>query len=222
MFKSGAVRIDKVPNRTNEVQIHQKQTAAVESVEKSKPNAQAVKGQDPNIRHLGYWLGATYEAIDVLLDIFDRLLYRILLDKELHAGLNFQRNINQAILDRMSPFVEKYHEKREYGQTVSKALRDTLFPSQDEKAGAFETLNLLQGLSMYLAHINGHLAALGPASQALWDKEFIGAVTFATEQVQRQNAWATAQIKVRSPQTLLVPSKQDTPYERIFTRESMP
>lgn len=150
MFKSRAVRIEKIPDRTNKVQIHEKRTAAIEFVEKSKPNAQAVKAQDPTTRHLGYLLGATYEAIDVLMDVFDRLLYRIVLDKEFHSAPKFQRDISQAIYDRMTPFVEKYHDKKEYGQNVSKALRDTLFPIQDEKQARSRHLASCKGFPCIL------------------------------------------------------------------------
>jgi hypothetical protein len=102
--------------------------------------------------------------------------------------------------------VNNYGENKEFGQGVSTALRDALFPKNERGAGAYEALVALQGLYMYLSHLESHMTALTPASQALWDKDFSDAVAFSHKQISRQQAWVSLQIKTRSPQTLLVPA----------------
>ncbi|WQF87695.1 hypothetical protein CDEST_12709 [Colletotrichum destructivum] len=66
-------------------------------------------------------------------------------------------------------------------------------------------MEALQGLHIYLSHIEGGLNALIPVSQACWDAEFFEAVKFGQESMHRMQSWADQQIKVRAPQTLLVP-----------------
>lgn len=61
---------------------------------------------------------------------------------------------------------------------------------------------------MYYSHVEGHLLALVPASQAMWDREFISAVQYCNEQLGRLVAWADFHLKVKSPQILLVPEKE--------------
>lgn len=73
---------------------------------------------------------------------------------------------------------------------------------------AYEILIAMQSFWMYLSHVESHFTALVPASQALWDKEFIETVVFCMGQLTRMVAWVKQQIKVRSPQTLLVPAPE--------------
>jgi ferredoxin-nitrate reductase len=58
---------------------------------------------------------------------------------------------------------------------------------------------------MYLAYIRGSLRGMYPASQALWDKDCVEAVTEATGDVEKMEEWCLQQMQFRSPQTLLVP-----------------
>ncbi|KAL2364661.1 hypothetical protein RJZ56_002427 [Blastomyces dermatitidis] len=60
-------------------------------------------------------------------------------------------------------------------------------------------------MSSSRTYIEGHLTGLQPASMAIWDEQFVEAVSFAQSGIQRQKAWATQHVKVKSPQTLLVP-----------------
>jgi hypothetical protein len=93
----------------------------------------------------------------------------------------------------LSPSVEKYgsgsvpcetegreedshsaSKSKTYGHRVSAKLRDMLFPAaQKQHLGSYETLATLQALKMYYSHVEGHLLALVPASQVMWDREFI-------------------------------------------------
>jgi len=63
----------------------------------------------------------------------------------------------------------------------------------------------MQGLHLYLAYVRGSLRGAYPASQALWDRDFVRAVEEATEDVAKMEEWCLQQMQFRSPQTLLVP-----------------
>ena len=115
------------------------------------------------------------------------------------------RRITLDILRELNPIISRYHESRQYGRKVATRLKDSLFPDVEEGSDAYEALVALQALDVFLTYIEGHLTALSPASQALWDVEFVNAVKFAQNGIQRQKEWVTQHIKVKSPQTLLVP-----------------
>ena len=85
-------------------------------------------------------------------------------------------------------------------------MRDSLFPADKKFGRPYETLLALQSLYMYLNHIDGYLVTLTPAVQVLWDHDFIDAVGYCVTQVQRRLACVKQQLKVKSPQTLLVPT----------------
>ncbi|KAK4937352.1 hypothetical protein LTR28_009863 [Elasticomyces elasticus] len=192
-FKSGAVRIEKISNSSSKnasndgVVIREQQTGTVQYVEKTKLNAADVQEDYERQTHLELWLGATYESAKLLLETYEDLGARMSHDLEIVAGL-------------------KYNASTQYGATKSRSVRDVLFPTTDT-TNAYEAMRLLMGLRVYLSNIEGHLTALRPVAQALWDGEFVDAVVEASTNVARMQAWAKYQITVRSPQTLIVPSK---------------
>ncbi|MCJ1247944.1 hypothetical protein MMC30_005159 [Trapelia coarctata] len=209
MFKSGAVKVQKCKNDAGEVKIHAKegQTGAIDSVKHKKQNAHAIADSSPRERHLKQWLGATFESMNVLLEIYDRLIPQLTDDAEVNRGIVSVRRLTVRMVDALEPHVRKYTEDTKYGHKISTLMRDSLFPAERDVDSGYETLLVIQSLFMYLTHIEGHLLALTPASQALWDHGFIEAVAFCSEQVGRMQAWAKEQLKVKSPQTLLVPVK---------------
>lgn len=113
--------------------------------------------------------------------------------------------IATRVRERIKPIAEKYHEDKDRGQRRADALADLLFQHDGSVDGTYEMLETMQGLHMYLAYIRGSLRGMYPASQALWDKDCIGAVTEATEDVAKMEEWCLQQMQFRSPQTLLVP-----------------
>ncbi|KAE8327547.1 hypothetical protein BDV39DRAFT_192740 [Aspergillus sergii] len=215
MFKSGAVRIEKCIQKDDGKENHSKeeQTTAIRSVEQKKgqgkaPVANAFNSQsggEERIRRLELWLGATHQALEVLNDIYKDLIPRLVHDLEVYSGLEVMRRITLDILRKLNPVISRYRESRQYGRKVATSLRDSLFPVVEEGSDAYEALVALQALDVFLTYIEGHLTALSPASQALWDHEFVDAVKVSQNGIQRQKAWATQHIKVKSPQTLLVP-----------------
>ncbi|KAL4756825.1 molybdopterin oxidoreductase family protein [Aspergillus foveolatus] len=210
MFKSGAVRIEKCVQKENEPPIsRERHSEAIQNVESNKANATETRkdGQESRVRWLEMWLGATHESLETLRQIYDKLIPQLVHDLEIQAGLGVMRRIAADIITKLEPIVQRYHESRIYGRGVCERLRKALFPMEDDKDNSYETLIVLQSLEMFLTYIDGHLTALSPASQALWDQEFVDAVSFATQHIQRQKAWVTTHIKVKSPQTLLVPQR---------------
>lgn len=209
MFKSGAVRIEKcVQKEGGRIHACEEQTRAIESVENDKRNAESVAESENDrqrVRRLELWLGATYEALDMLIDIYKTLIPQLVHDLEVQHGLEVMQRLTRDSLERLKPTIEKYHESPRYGRTVAAGLRDAAFPAVKETNDAYEALAALQSLDLFLTYIEGHLTALLPASQALWDSDFFEAVDFAQTNIRRQKAWANNHIKVKSPQTLLVP-----------------
>ena len=105
-----------------------------------------------------------------------------------------------------------------YGDSVARVLKKKLFPSATKEGftepaqqrqgwnASYEALYVMQGLHTYVMHVTGLVDALGPVAQAVWDKDFVWAVTFCKKELQRMAAWAKQQIGVRAPQTLIVPA----------------
>lgn len=222
-FKSGAVRIEKcVQKEGGQRHAREEQTKAVESVENSKRNAESVVESDndgPRVRRLELWLGATYEALDMLIDIYKSLIPLLVHDLEVQYGLGIMQRLTEESLERLKPTMGKYHESRQYGRVVAGGIRDAAFPFVKETSDPYDALVALQSLDLFLTYIEGHLTALLPASQALWDSDFLKAVRFAQTNIGRQKAWANKHIKVKSPQTLLVPKA--TPEELHQRRSSL-
>lgn len=205
MFKGGAIRITKLPSTDGEVAIHarEQQSAAVETAAKKHTKAQGTK--TTRERGLEAWLGELDCAIDRLIDLFKDLLPKTDRDPDAQNGLRIMVRIASRVGDRMKPIAKKYHEDRTRGQKRADALADLLFKHEEDVDGTYEMLETMQGLHMYLAYIRGSLRGMYPASQALWDKDCIQAVTEATDDVTKMEEWCLQQMQFRSPQTLLVP-----------------
>lgn len=208
MFKSGAVRIEKVPVENGKAKIvaEEEQSVTIHKVEEKKGNATDVKNQAPRERHLEYWMGSTYEAMESLVELCNTLETQFKHDLEIYGGLQNVRRIAIRMFDRMKPSVERYGEKKKYGKSVVDKLIKDVLPHQEGK-GPYHDLVVLQGIFMYLTHLESHLVALTPASQALWDKDFVEAVQFSSEQVDRLKAWVKQHLAVKAPQTLIVPGR---------------
>lgn len=129
-------------------------------------------------------------------------------DVEVLGGIEVLKKIADEAAGDLAPYVKKYNADAKYGAAISKALSQTLFPWHENKtASAYGTLVTLQGLHIYLANTQGHLLALTPSAQALWDKAFVAAVQQAEARMARCISWVQFQMTVRAPQTLIVPSK---------------
>lgn len=200
MFKSGAVRIEKCVQKEARHAIEE-QSQAVQHVEQTEMDTER---KENRVRWLEMWLGATHEALEELRSVYNDIIPRLVKDLEIQAGLEIMLHITHDMIQTLEPVVHRYHESRLYGRKVCERLRGSLFP-MDEMNNSYESLIVLQSLDMFLTYIEGHLTALSPASQALWDRRFVDAVTFAQTSIQRQKAWVAQHIKVKSPQTLLVP-----------------
>ncbi|KKZ67898.1 nitrate reductase-like protein [[Emmonsia] crescens] len=211
MFKSGAVRIEKcVQKEGSHKQIkraREEQTSAVENIEKNKGWAQHATEipTQQRLRCLELWIGATHEGLEMLIEIYRDLIPRLVHNLEIQSGLGVMCQITTNILETFQPLIDKYHGSREYGRSVAQRLRDAIFFHKAETGDAYEPLAALQSLDVFLTYIEGHLTALTPASMATWDEQFVEAVSFAQNGIQRQKAWATQHIKDKGPQTLLVP-----------------
>jgi ferredoxin-nitrate reductase len=205
MFKGGAIRISKLPSTDGEVQIHareQQSTAVATAAQKhTKPQgAQTVRE-----RGLETWLGELDCAIDRLTELFKELLPKTDRDPDAQNGLSIMLRIATRVGERIKPIAKKYGADRNVGQKRAHALADLLFKHEGGVDASYEMLETMQALHMYLAYIRGSLRGMYPASQALWDKECVEAVTEATRDVAKMEEWCLQQMQFRSPQTLLVP-----------------
>ena len=210
MLKSGAVQVEKCSNKSNEIapEVREEQSRFILGVERSKSNAKDIEDLSPRRRFLDHWMIITLEAIDVLVEICDRLIPELIHDLEVNYGIKIMRRISEDIRSTIQPFVPKEQVEVETTRKgTSRTLCDTLFPEHQQGWNqAYQALVALQGLQMYLGHVHGLLVALAPTSQAMWDGAFNKAVVSSQTQVERQMSWVKQQIAVRSPQTLLVPS----------------
>lgn len=204
MFKAGAVKIKKA--ESSKCEAPEKQTAMIEKVEAKHLNAKEVGDDHERQQHLGLWLGATYESVELLEPVYKDIIPSVLHDMEVSSGLEIMRRITKETMEVLKPFCKKYNASTDYGRRVSKGIIEGLFPKFTRDTNVYEALTLLLSLQIYYGMIEGHLAALTPATQALWDKDFAAAVSEATTNVGRMHAWCAGQIATRSPQTLVVPS----------------
>lgn len=211
-FKGGAVRIEKIPEGKQSPFIREKQTAAATKASQKNDAASSATQTDYGKleRQMELWLGETYETIVQLLQIYEDLIPRLVHhDQEVEGGLQVLHKLAEDMRVRLEPHVRRLGENKQRGTHRAHVLREALFPSPQEESAspsiAYEVLETLQGLAVYLAHIQSSLTALQPVSMAMWDEEFSEAVGFAQKSLQRMVAWVKQQIQTRSSQTLLVP-----------------
>ena len=208
-FKAAHVQVWRRPHRAHR-KLERGATragAAYRSSRKGHPQGRAPHGESQTNRErkLELWLGETYETLVQLLRIYDDLLPRLIHDAEVDAGLRILRRIAEDARSRLEPHAARLGGNRQRGRHRAHVLREALFPPDDAHESAYEVLEALQGLGVYLAHIESSVVALTPAAQAMWDGEFVGAVEHVSGCLARMKAWVGHQVGVRSPQTLLVP-----------------
>ncbi|OJD24435.1 hypothetical protein ACJ73_04202 [Blastomyces percursus] len=182
------------------------QTRVVENIEKNEGSAQHATElpSQQRLRCLELWMGATHEALEMLIEIYRDLIPRLVHDLEVQSGLGVMCQITTEVLQTFQPLIDKYHESWEYGRSVAQRLRDAIFFHKTDTNDPYEPLAALQSLDVFLTYIEGHLTALQPARMAIWDEQYVEAVSFAQRGIQRQKAWAPQHIKVKGPQTLPV------------------
>lgn len=161
--------------------------------------------QPPRQRQLERWLGELVATLDRLVEIYTQLVPQLIGDSEIQYGLHIMRQIAVRMRDRMFPIAERYHEDKDWGQRRAHILADALFPQDDELPSSYEALETLQGLHTYLSYIRGSLTGMTPASQALWDRECVHCIEACMVDLKRMEAWVLNQMKVKAPQSLLVP-----------------
>lgn len=213
-FKAGAVRIEKIPEgkAKDGPFIREQQSAAVKKAEEKNDASKTTTGIDDSKleRQMELWLGETYEGTVQLLEIYKELIPELIHhDQEVEGGLHVLSRLAESMRVQLEPHVLRLGENKQRGLHRAHVLRQALFPSAEDVSTspsiAYEVLETLQGLHVYLAHINSSLTALEPVAQAMWDEGFSTAVAGAQRSLHRQVAWVKQQIQTRSSQTLLVP-----------------
>lgn len=201
--------IVKLPAGYKSPYVRERQSDAISKAETKDATTSTMTSDDLENRkaHIDMWLADTFETIKVLIEIYRDLLPQFVADSEVHSGIRSMITICNRVCDRLQPELDKFGEAKAEGMQVAHDLRDALFPEVHK--GPLAALKALRGLGVYIAHIEGCLVALNPTSQAVWDGKFIDAVTFAQAETERMHDWVKQQIKVRAPQTLLVPAKTD-------------
>ena len=212
-FKAGAVRVDKLSGTAGDGASfpidakHEQSTYSDLTTNKGAEATESGVEEQRRERHLELWLGTAYEAIRCLAEKYETLFPSLVRDLEIQSGLWLMHRITLDALNALEPMTVKYQTQLKYGHDISQRLCDTLFPSRDVPLSTYETMVTLTGLVTYMSNIDSHLTALLPVSQALWDEEFITAVHNAKTCMDRTRKWVKHQLAVRSPQTLIVPSK---------------
>ncbi|KAJ5244780.1 hypothetical protein N7489_004876 [Penicillium chrysogenum] len=205
MFKSGAREGRPITLKKSTLKLSEESRGAKKRAEPAAEKGGQM-GNKESVRRLELWMGATNEGLEILLEIYRDLIPRLVHDLEVQGGLEVMRRLSTEVLHEFKPVIDRYHGSRQYGRRVAQYLRKAVFPAVEETKDPYEALAALQSLDLFLTYIEGHLTALSPASQAVWDSEFVNAISFAQGSIQRQRAWVNQHIKVKSPQTLLVPT----------------
>lgn len=205
-FKAGVVRLEKLSSEgDNDGVFCRSQRAEALPRAEEKQNAEDVADKSERKRYLGIWLGETIESMKMLEEVFQKVKEGFSSDFELVAGLNVLSSIAQHAHDALAPIGEKYKASTSAVESTSSFLRDSISSICQESKG-FAKLLALHRLSLFLGNIEGEVTALLPTSQALWDANFHQAINQVTEDIGRIKAWVLHMVKVRSPQTLIVPS----------------
>lgn len=189
------------------VVVKEEQTSTQRSVQRNKRHAADFSDDSKRERYIERWLGASFEAVVALKDVYSTQIPRLTNDDEVVHGLIIMGQIADETIRLLEPFAKKYISKNETASGQAASLRSHLFPKPGEYASAYETLETLLGLQTYYANIRGHLTALNPVTQALWDAEFVDALQQSISHVDRMAGWAAHQLTVRAPQTLIVPTR---------------
>lgn len=218
MFKSGAVRVSKVPSEPDgsvAIHVREQQSASVKKVEEAGldyAHPADVHGDEKLERMLEYWLGATFTSLITLKDICDHIIPRVQgADFEIGAGMQIMHTITSSCIRKIEPITEKYQADKEFGHELSEILKERLFPDNIVDitgSPSYDVLIILQAFHLFLGHIEAHILALQPTAQACWDSDFVEAIDFASQQVERMKQWNKQQLQSRGPQTLIVPCKQ--------------
>ncbi|GAO52237.1 hypothetical protein G7K_6319-t1 [Saitoella complicata NRRL Y-17804] len=208
-FKSGAVRVEKFKDKEGEVKIHarERHSAAIHKVE-NKEEEQKRLEQEDRVRHLEDFIGLMIETNITLVELYESLIEKHQTEKEIQAGLKVLRDFARMDLDLLQPVVEKYGWNEKDAKSDSDILRKTLFPPSRTGSGVFDVLMDMQGLFVFLANMEGIVTALAPAASALLDQDFVDVVQQLQQHVRRQRSWAAEKLKVKGPQTLIVPVPQ--------------
>jgi hypothetical protein len=197
------------------VHIPEQHSAAVrQAAAKSASDTTADLATTSRERKLSAWLDETYSATLQLQHLYTALLPSLMKhDAEVEAGLQVLHRIGEEMRAALQPFVDRYAGEQKQNRYRAHVLCDALFPSPkmegEGKLSPFEVLQTLQGLQVYLGHLEGLFTALMPTAQALWDEGFVEAVSKGQTAVGRMQSWVRQQVKVRGPQTLLVPVKTE-------------
>ncbi|KAL9592358.1 MAG: hypothetical protein Q9179_006803 [Wetmoreana sp. 5 TL-2023] len=150
MFKSGPVKIEKVSPDAGHVKIHARegQTDVVMKAYDCKADASQIDDNREREHHPEHWLGATFEAVVTLAELFDDLVSRLADDLEIRSSIRNLQNMISQIKDRMQSIVYKYGEKPKYGHAVSRHMRDSILPESTKIEGTYDVLIVLQGLHL--------------------------------------------------------------------------
>ena len=138
MFKSGAVEIRKCSSITSGsvgVGVSDSRSKAggpqrdlLKAVQQSKPEAASISDASPRKMFLDDWLETTLDAIDILLEVCDRLLPALVQDLEVSEGMQVMRRIAERVRNTMMPFERRAEdeagEETTYGESLAALLRD--------------------------------------------------------------------------------------------------
>lgn len=84
--------------------------------------------------------------MNMLIHFYDHLVPRLIHDFDVQSGLLVMYRIATETCKRFKPIVEKYHESKQYGRSVSQRLLDTIMPKDINKSDPYEALAALQSL----------------------------------------------------------------------------
>ncbi|KAK0751296.1 hypothetical protein B0T18DRAFT_387442 [Schizothecium vesticola] len=147
LFKSGAVRVEKIPDSRGGSGASVEDAATIHSTEDLTRCE----------RQMELWLDEAYETTVQLL----------IHDQEMECGVQVLHTIAESMRARLEPQVQKLGENKQRGHHHAHILREALFPPEHAPGSPYEVLEMLQGLVVYLSHIRASLTALRPVALAM-------------------------------------------------------
>ena len=212
-------------------EVQELQTAAIHRAQhKGEGRGTAAAEDEARHQHVVDAVLAVVVGCEQLMAVYDRLREEHAGEVEVRMGLRVLAGLARQVKELMEPFVGKYaggvggeggeEEEKEAEEEVrrrrgweeerGRALVAAVLPEEGRlrKAGvspSYALLRDLQAVWTLTSALAVVLTGLVPTAAALKDADMAAAVKTAQHHLHRQTAWAEAKVKVKAPQTLIVP-----------------
>ena len=202
-----------------EEEVKEQQRAAIDRAQHKGEGVQQQQGT--RHQHVVDAVLSVVVGCELLLEVYERLMEEHAKEVEVRQGLRVLKGLAAKVQQLMDPLVTRYRGERDgegegegeirrrrgREEQRGRALVAALLP-EGRQAGVSAPYALLRDLQAVWTLASAQvvlLSGLGPTSAALQDEGMGEVVRDCLHEMQRQAAWAQAKVKVKAPQTLIVP-----------------